>query len=261
MAGVSSILEFLSILIFSRSGFNTIPAGPFAIIFAIVYRSPLPLPPSPLANPFWNRYQSHRLVPSLYSFELFHPFLLLNNRYPLYILCLLLLTSQPPASLILSSCGLISSIIYSSTLPSTLQNFRIPLKAYDIFGKVFSPLTGTNRPFRRGTVVTFEEGLLQALGGVGAEQLLGTITTGPRGGRAQGDLLNVGNGNAVRRRSAVRQPDRSPTSALATRPVERTAPAPPPPRATQRLPQIPGTSFLGQWQAGLSGGSTGPSNE
>jgi len=135
------------------------------------------------------------------------------------------------------------------------------LKAYDIFGKVFSPLTGTNRPFRRGTVVTFEEGLLQALGGVGAEQLLGTITTGPRGGRAQGDLLNVGNGNAVRRRSAVRQPDRSPTSALATRPVERTAPAPPPPRATQRLPQIPGTSFLGQWQAGLSGGSTGPSNE
>lgn len=212
------------------------------------------------------RYQSHRIVPTLYSFELFHPRLLINNRYPLYVLSLLLFTSQPPASTILSLCGILASSLYSSTaLPRWLRNWRIPIKVYDIAGKALSPLTGQNRPFRRGTVVTFEEGLLQALGGVGAEQLLGTITTGPRGGGAGGNtnatgMLNVG-GNAVRRRSAV-QADRPPTPSPSTRPSPGVVPPPPmASNAAARLPQISGASFLSQWQAGLSAGSTQPSNE
>lgn len=128
-------------------------------------------------------------------------------------------------------------------------------------GKSLSPLTGQNRPFRRGNLVTFEEGLLQSLGGVGTEQLLGTVTTGSRGGARNGNaagMLNVG-GNAVRRRSAV-QADQPPTPS--PRPVPRTVPPPPMASdAASRLPQITGASFLSQWQAGLSGGSTQPSNE
>ncbi|GAA5908869.1 uncharacterized protein JCM6883_004194 [Sporobolomyces salmoneus] len=239
IAMLSSIFEILALLLFSRSAMPVIPAGPFALVFAIVY-------------------QSNRLVPSLYTFELFHPRILLNNRYPLYVLSLLLLTSQPPASTILGLCGILASSIFSSTLlPLWVRKWVIPTRVYETLGKALSPLMGQNRPFRRSNIVTYQEALLESLGGVAAEELFGTGTGAGTGGTG----LAVGGGNAIRRRSAV-QLDR-PTSSQSPR-VDDAPPAPPPPtgpRAATRLPPITGASFLSQWQAGLSGGMNQPSRE
>jgi hypothetical protein len=187
----------------------------------------------------------------------------LNNRYPLYVLSVLLLTSQPPASTILGACGIVASSLYSSSaLPLWVQRWRLPVRVYDTLGKAISPLMGQNRPFRRTNTVTYEESLLESLGGVAAEQLFGAGAPGSTGvgrGESAAGLLDAG-GNAVRRRSAVQLDRNTPSQTPRTG-----APVPPPPRArpgsTARLPPITGASFLSQWQAGLSGGSTQPSSE
>ncbi|GAA5976655.1 hypothetical protein JCM5350_006711 [Sporobolomyces pararoseus] len=237
VAILSSIFEVLALLLFSRSCLPSLPAGPFALIFAIVY-------------------QSHRLVPTLYTFELFHPLLLLNNRYPLYVLSLLLLTSQPPASTILGLCGILASSLYTSNaLPLWLRKWTLPTRVYDTVGKAISPLMGQNRPYRRSNIVTYQEALLESLGGVAAEQIFGGA--GTRGGGGGGGLNVEGGGNAVRRRSAV-QLDRTTPSQI---PRPGAVPAPPPPPRTSRLPPISGASFLSQWQAGLTGSTSRPSNE
>ncbi|GAA6008759.1 hypothetical protein JCM11491_003424 [Sporobolomyces phaffii] len=241
---LSSAIEVVALVIFSRAGLRSLPAGPFALIFAIVY-------------------QSHRLVPSLYTFELFHPRILLNNRYPLYVLSLLLLTSQPPVSALLGLCGILASALYTSTaLPLWFRHWRLPTRVYDTLGKALSPLLGQNRPYRRSNIVTFEEAMLEGLGGVATEQIFGTAT-GARGPGGPAGTLEAGGGggggNAVRRRSAVQLDRATPTPS--PRPD---APAPPPPpaaRSATRLPPISGASFLSEWQAGLSGGAPQPSSE
>ncbi|GAA5924655.1 uncharacterized protein JCM15063_005700 [Sporobolomyces koalae] len=252
-AVLSSFFEVLALVLFSRSGLHTLPAGPFALVFAIVY-------------------QCNRLVPSLYTFEVFHPRIVINNRYPLHVLSLVLLTSQPAASTVLGLCGILASTLYTSTvLPLWLRSWRIPSRGYDAIGHALSPLVGQNRPFRRTNLVTFEEGLLHTFGGV-AEQLLGAVPGGgggtgttPSGAAAQtgaSGLLNVG-GNAVRRRSAVQvertATPRPPPAEAAT--AQTAPPDPALPRPSARLPPISGASFLSQWQAGLSGAPTQPSNE
>lgn len=166
--------------------------------------------------------------------------------------------------MILGLSGIFASYLYSSSaFPLSMRKWVLPTRVYETLGRAVSPLMGQNRPFRRSNIVTYEEALLESLGVSGTEeiqQILGTGPTGEAGGRA--GMLNVGGGggNAVRRRSAV-QLDRA-TPSQSPRPNE-TAPPPPAARSQSRsrLPPISGASFLSQWQAGLSGGSSQPSSE
>ncbi|GAA5875314.1 hypothetical protein JCM1840_001927 [Sporobolomyces johnsonii] len=242
MAGLTTVLEALSLVLFSRAGLRTLPAGPFALTFAVIY-------------------QSHRLLPTLYHFQLLHPSLTLNNRFPLYLLSLLLLTSEPPSSVLLCLIGLLSSMAYSSgALPLSLRQWRIPQRVYDTLAQALGPFMGVGSAQRapvRGTAVTPEEAMLQGLG----------LGSGGAGG-ATASAAEMFDVRAVRRRmvdgptAAQRGGDDAPANAPAGGPPA--APAPTLAAAATvetRLPPITGTSFLQQWQAGLSGGQAAPSSE
>jgi len=64
---VSTILEFVSLILFNRFGLNRIPSGPIALIFSILY-------------------QHARLVPSIYHFRVFG--VTMSNKVFMYILAL-----------------------------------------------------------------------------------------------------------------------------------------------------------------------------
>ncbi|GAA5952727.1 hypothetical protein JCM21900_000419 [Sporobolomyces salmonicolor] len=241
MAGLTTVLEALSLVLFSHAGLRILPAGPFALTFAVVY-------------------QSHRLLPTLYHFQLLHSSLTLNNRFPLYLLSLLLLTSEPPSSVLLCLIGLLSSMAYSSdALPLSLRQWRIPQRVYDTLAQALGPLMGVGSAQSapvRGTAVTPEEAMLQSLG-------LGNGGAGGPAASAAG-MFDV---RAVRRRMADRPtPARRGGDAAANALTESPPAVPALPLAAAatvetRWPHMTGTSFLQQWQAGLSGGQAAPSSE
>jgi hypothetical protein len=70
---LSSILEFLSLLLFHRIGLNYIPAGPSALVFNILY-------------------QFSRIVPSVYEFRIFG--IPLSNKSFTYVLALQVILSE-----------------------------------------------------------------------------------------------------------------------------------------------------------------------
>ncbi|GAA6064239.1 hypothetical protein JCM10212_006368 [Sporobolomyces blumeae] len=236
MAGVTTVVELVALVLFARSGLDTLPAGPFALTFAVVY-------------------QSYRTVPVTYTFELFHPILTLSNRYAFYAFCLLLATSQPPRSLILAVAGIVASTLYTSNaLPLRVRQWRIPKRLYSRLGQALTPLFGRDRPVRRGTAVTFDGALLQSLGADGASQIIERTVVG-RAATAR---------TAGEPRQTAPAPDAATAGAPPPRPERRAPPSvpPPPPRTSaSRIPPIVGASFLSQWQAGLSGGPAQPSNE
>ncbi|BGP18988.1 hypothetical protein JCM10213_002592 [Rhodosporidiobolus nylandii] len=242
----------------TRGRFNSLPSGPFAVTFAIVY-------------------QSHRLVPTLYHFRLFHPILSLTNRFPLYVLSLLLFTAQPPSSMLLSTLGLLASPAWSANFLS-LRSFRLPPRFYSALARAGKSIFGdpARMKVKRGNAVTMEEAMLQTLlgasGGVGG----GVASAG-------GFDVSALRGAAPRRPStataataaAAPAAPAAPTAAPAADAAEAnegvaaalpipTQPAAPPAEQVPPLlqvPRIPGASFLRQWQAGLTGAAEGPSPE
>ncbi|GAA5885159.1 hypothetical protein JCM6882_007254 [Rhodosporidiobolus microsporus] len=240
----------------TRGRFNGLPAGPFAIFFAIVY-------------------QSHRLVPTVYYFRLFHPALTLTNRFPLYILALLLATAQPPASLLVTLIGLTSSLAYTFNFLG-MREYRLSPRLYSLLARVGGKVFGDPRKMRvrRGNAVTPEEAMITALlGGAGAGG----------GGASALDLISLrGQAQQQQQRPAEAPvaPAANGTESAATEAAEDAAaesdegvaaahPAPSTPAAAapaaaegeRPMPRIPGRSFLRQWQAGLTGAAEGPSAE
>ncbi|GAA5829143.1 hypothetical protein JCM11251_004139 [Rhodosporidiobolus azoricus] len=241
----------------TRGRFNQLPAGPFAVFFAIVY-------------------QSYRLIPTNYYFRLFHPAITLTNRFPLYILALLLSTSQPPASLLVALVGLTSSVAYTANFLG-MREYRLPPQLYSLLGRFGSKVFGDPRKMRvrRGNAVTPEEAMIVSLlGGGGAGG----------GGASALDLISL-RGQATRTQQQPATAAVPPSAAEPPTPIgaveaeteadegvaaappaaPSTAAMPPPTTATgatdRPMPRIPGTSFLRQWQAGLTGAAEGPTAE
>ncbi|GAA5871823.1 hypothetical protein JCM8547_003281 [Rhodosporidiobolus lusitaniae] len=266
---LSTSFSFLLLLLGYRltsSRFSSLPAGPFPLVLAIVY-------------------QSHRLIPTLYTFRLFYPLLTFTNRFPLYLLTLLLATSQPPSSVFLSLIGLLSSALYTSS-PS-LSSFRLPTRLYAFLSHTGLRVFGDPKKIKvkRGNAVTQEEAMLLALvgasggaGGSGGEGAAGMARelAGMRGlrvrSRAASGAAGTGAAEAGEGEGSVGEVEvvfeadevgeAEPTSPA------RTAPAPPTatrPSTTETAAPAPprrsGTSFLRQWQAGLTGAADGPSSE
>ncbi|GAA5954422.1 hypothetical protein JCM8115_004584 [Rhodotorula mucilaginosa] len=178
---MSTVLD-LAVLVLawriSGGRFNTLPSGPFALVLALCY-------------------QSHRLVPTLYHFRLFHPVLTFSNRFPAYLLASLFVFSEPPlASLLPSLVGIFASLAYSNNFLST-RDYRLPRRLYHLLGRFGASIFGddarTRARFRRGTAVTPEEALLQS---VAASALAGSMLGGGGGTAAGGGGGAPGGGGA-----------------------------------------------------------------
>ncbi|GJN88072.1 hypothetical protein Rhopal_001028-T1 [Rhodotorula paludigena] len=270
---LSTFMSALTLLLASRltrGRFNALPAGPFAITFAIIH-------------------QSYRLVPSLYRIRLFHPALTFTNRFPLYLLASLLLFSQPPASLLQSLIGLASSQAWTSNLLH-LQRYRLSRRTYRLLSSlgalVFHPSSSGAPPAepRRGTAVTPEEAMLHALAGQGAAAggasgfdatalrlALRTDTGAAAGGAAAGGAGAGPGAGAAEPVAAGAAEGGTGGGAPPDADAAADASAPAVPAATRPslggsgaerpMPRVTGASFLQQWTAGLTGAPDGPTPE
>ncbi|GAA5854713.1 hypothetical protein JCM9279_007000 [Rhodotorula babjevae] len=214
----------------SRGRFNVIPSGPFAVTFAILH-------------------QSHRLTPTLYTFRLLHPTLTLPPRFPAYLLALLLALSQCPSTLLLALVGTAASSAWSHNALGLAQ-WRVPRRAYRALARL-SPGDGARGriTITRGAEVEHDEALLRTLAG-GNGGVTGFAS-------AAGGGVDVG-GLRGRRPEPVRAAEPADGGAAATAAAADPPAAPAPAPSARPLPTISGTSFLQQWQAGLTGAPDGP---
>ncbi|BGP29401.1 hypothetical protein JCM10296v2_001140 [Rhodotorula toruloides] len=215
----------------SRGQFNSFPSGPFAATAAVLY-------------------QSHRLVPPLYHFRLFHPLLTFSNRFAVYLLAVLLFTSNLPSSAVLGVIGVSSSLAYTSDFLS-MRRYRTSRRVYKSLARIGGLVLRTDdgTQIRRGTAVTAEEVLLQALAAAQGG------AAGAVGGGLEASALR-----GLTQRAAQPAPEEAtavaPAPAEAAEPAE--SPAAPTPAAPTTPSRAPRMGFLRQWQAGLTGAPEGP---
>ncbi|THV08140.1 hypothetical protein K435DRAFT_641439 [Dendrothele bispora CBS 962.96] len=124
---VSILSEFLSLILFHRAGLNYIPAGPFGLIFSILY-------------------QYSRIIPSVYDFRIFG--VPLNNKSFTYFLAMQLTVSYMPGSVAVAIVGVLTGQIYRSDLVS-LKSYRIGPKISGFSKRFLLPLVGSTRGPRR----------------------------------------------------------------------------------------------------------------
>ncbi|GEM09302.1 hypothetical protein Rt10032_c07g3319 [Rhodotorula toruloides] len=227
---VATVVTLLLGARLTRGHFNAFPSGPFAVTSAILY-------------------QSHRFIPQLYHFRLFHPYLTFSNRFGIYLLAALLFSFNFPSYAILGAIGIASSLAYISDFLS-MRRYRISRRVYKSLartgGLVFRTDDGTR--IRRGTAVTAEEVLLQSLAAAqgGAAGAVG-------GGLDASALRGLGQRAT---QTAAEAAAAAPAAADAAEPAE--APPTGAPTAPTTPSRAPRMGFLRQWQAGLTGAPEGP---
>ncbi|KDN48078.1 hypothetical protein RSAG8_03094, partial [Rhizoctonia solani AG-8 WAC10335] len=117
---VSTLLNFSSLLAFYRFGLNYIPAGPTAILFAILY-------------------QYERVVPSAYNFRILG--ITMSNKTFTYLIAFPITISHMPGSMLVALTGLATGALYRSDI-TNLKSYRAP----PWFVSAISSLVGSSRP-------------------------------------------------------------------------------------------------------------------
>lgn len=117
---LSSLLNFIFLLLFHRLGLNYIPAGPAPILFSILY-------------------QYHRIVPAAYSFRILSIYT--SNKMFTYLTAFPLIVSYTPGSLLAAFTGLATGALYRSDL-TNLKSYRAPSQLVS----AISSLVGSSRP-------------------------------------------------------------------------------------------------------------------
>ncbi|WRT66988.1 uncharacterized protein IL334_003954 [Kwoniella shivajii] len=141
---LSTFLACISILVGYQFGLNSIPAGPYGIIFSLLW-------------------QQYRIFPSLYHFRVLG--IDFSSKVFNWILASQLISSNPPSSILISLLGLLTGYIYRTDtlipLPSLsisrrrllvrrpLKTYRIPLSLHQLLSRLFSPIVGSSLPPRR----------------------------------------------------------------------------------------------------------------
>nr|XP_019013389.1 uncharacterized protein I206_01455 [Kwoniella pini CBS 10737]OCF52170.1 hypothetical protein I206_01455 [Kwoniella pini CBS 10737] len=141
---LSTFIASISIILGHRIGLNSIPAGPYGIIFSLIW-------------------QQYRMFPSLYHFKVLG--IEFSSKAFNWVLALQLFLSNPPSSIFISLIGLITGYIYRTDtlfpLPSlsisrrrllvkrSLKTYRIPLSIYQLLSRLFNPIIGESLPPRR----------------------------------------------------------------------------------------------------------------
>ncbi|KDR84111.1 hypothetical protein GALMADRAFT_54408 [Galerina marginata CBS 339.88] len=124
---VTTLLEFISLILFHRVGLNHISMGPSALVFSILY-------------------QYSRIVPSGYAYKIFG--VPLSNKSTNYLLALQLAIGRLPGSAMVAILGILTGQIYRSDLAG-LNTYRLPPLVVRFSTRFLSPLIGSLRPPRR----------------------------------------------------------------------------------------------------------------
>ncbi|KAF9509859.1 hypothetical protein BS47DRAFT_1300897 [Hydnum rufescens UP504] len=124
---LSSLLSFVSLLVFHRLGLNHIPAGPVSLIMSIVY-------------------QHARIVPPSYTFRIMN--FDLTNKIFIYILALQLVIYSPPGSVAAAGTGILAGILYRSDFVG-LKRYRLSGRFQSFSSRFLVPLIGSTQAPRR----------------------------------------------------------------------------------------------------------------
>ncbi|KDQ64190.1 hypothetical protein JAAARDRAFT_218868 [Jaapia argillacea MUCL 33604] len=124
---LSTILEFLALLLFSGVGLNYIHSGPTTLVFSILY-------------------QYSRLIPSAYLFRVFG--VPLSNKVFYYILAFQIAIAHLPSSAVVALIGILAGQIYRSDL-ANLKTYRLPPTIVYLSSRYLLPLVGSTRAPRR----------------------------------------------------------------------------------------------------------------
>lgn len=126
---LSIILEFISLLLFSRLGFNYISCGPSPLLFSILH-------------------QYSRVVPTVYHLRIFG--VPLSNKSFTYLLALQFAVGNLPASGVLAVIGLLTGQAYRSEL-FNLKTYRVSPSVVHLSRRLLLPVLGSMRGPRRTT--------------------------------------------------------------------------------------------------------------
>ncbi|KAF8914328.1 hypothetical protein CPB84DRAFT_1758985 [Gymnopilus junonius] len=124
---VSTLLEFVALILFHKVGLNHIAMGPSAFIFSLLY-------------------QYSRIVPGAYAYRIFG--LPLSNKSTNYLLAFQLAISRLPGSALSAIIGVMTGQIYRSDLAG-LNTYRLSPSIIRFAQKFLYPLIGSLRPPRR----------------------------------------------------------------------------------------------------------------
>ncbi|KAL4076271.1 hypothetical protein V8B97DRAFT_1923123 [Scleroderma yunnanense] len=124
---LSTVLEFIVLMLLHRVGVNHITPGPFAVIFSILY-------------------QWFRLIPSAYRFRIFG--IHLSNKSFTYVLASQLALGHIPGSLASSCIGVLVGYIYRSEVIN-IKTWRVSPTVIRLSSRFLLPLIGSTRPPRR----------------------------------------------------------------------------------------------------------------
>ncbi|KAK1924713.1 hypothetical protein DB88DRAFT_509787 [Papiliotrema laurentii] len=140
---VSNIFSLAGIILLGPFGVNAIPAGPYGVIFSLLW-------------------QYYRTVPSLYEFKVFG--IEMSSRIFIWLYASQLVLSHPPLSVLAAASGLMTGYLYRTDtllLPSLrhrrilrpLKSYRIPLSIYNLLARLFQPISNSAPPRRSHRVL------------------------------------------------------------------------------------------------------------
>jgi len=116
-------------------GLEYLPAGPYTLVFSILYNF-------------------DKTVPASYIFKLFG--FSFSSKSLLYLLSLQLIFAQTPNSVVSAVCGLIAGALYRGNVLGS-QQWRIPAWLQKVGSKALSPLLASSRPSRRSARTSLED--------------------------------------------------------------------------------------------------------
>ncbi|KAI1796117.1 hypothetical protein LXA43DRAFT_988443 [Ganoderma leucocontextum] len=131
-AVTTMLVSFVTLLLaqltpMTRTNFNNMPGGPFAILFAIVY-------------------QYMRLVPPAYHFRVFG--VGMSDKIWIYAIAIQLTVARLPATVLPTAVGLFVGYLYRSDVLQ-LKSWRLPRRAVQLAEEWVKPLLGEDKPVRR----------------------------------------------------------------------------------------------------------------
>ncbi|ORZ11091.1 hypothetical protein BCR42DRAFT_421547 [Absidia repens] len=181
----ATLLEIGALVTGIKLGFRYVPGGPYALLFAMLY-------------------QYHRMVPSLYRFQLFN--ITLNNKSFLYMLSFQIFISQGIYTIVPCMCGLLAGAFYRSDIanikqwrfPAQIQSFSIHY-IQPIIASPPLPRSNNALPTQRPIPSFGMEGLVASTTGIG----LNTVNN---------DNDNNNNNSQQRRRQSTENPSAATTS-------------------------------------------------
>ncbi|CEG80595.1 hypothetical protein RMATCC62417_14906 [Rhizopus microsporus] len=141
---ISTILEVVMLIVGGRIGLKSIPSGPYAIIFAILY-------------------QYYRVIPVTYRFRIFG--IVMTDKLFLYVLAAQLACSRLLQTLVPSICGLLSSAIYRTDV-ANIKQWRFPKSVQFLASRFILPFFTSSPNPRSSATVPIQRPIITSLSSV-----------------------------------------------------------------------------------------------